>query len=64
MSNIEAIELFAKTTFTDKNGVMSTDELTSLISNAKSQQEKDFYVAVYNYLLGISARKVIANGRY
>ena len=36
----------------------------TLISSAKTQEEKDFYTQMYNYLLGKKQQEVIAHEKY
>lgn len=64
MSKTEAIEIFAKSVFNEEKKVIGTDELNELIEKAESQQERDFYLYIYSYLLRCSQREVIKNGKF
>ena len=44
--------------------MISTNEYNTLLANAATQAEKDFYSEVYNYLLGKKQQEVIANEKY
>ena len=47
-----------------ENRVISTQDFLELISNAKTQEEKDIYCLIYNYLLQKKQQEVIANEKY
>lgn len=64
MSKTEAITAFAKAVLGEDKPVISTDELNMLIENAESQQERDLYVNIYNYLLQRSQKEVIDSGEF
>lgn len=64
MSKTEAIVAFAKAVLGEEKAVISTDELNILIQNAESQQERDLYVHVYNYLLQCSQKEVVESGEF
>lgn len=64
MTRVEALQMAAQSFVGTKNEMMSTDELQALLENAKSIDERDFYVLVYNYLLGKRQQEVMANERY
>lgn len=64
MSKTEAIAAFAKAVLGEEKPVISTDELNMLIQNAESQQERDLYVNVYNYLLQRSQKEVVDSGEF
>lgn len=64
MSKTEAITAFAKAVLSEEKPVISTDELNFLIQNADSQQERDLYVNIYNYLLQRSQKEVIDSGEF
>ncbi len=64
MSKTEAIEIFAKSVFNEEKKVIGTDELNELIERAETQQERDFYLYIYSYLLQRSQKEVVKNGKY
>lgn len=64
MGKTEAIVAFAKAVLGEEKPVISTDELNMLIENAESQQERDLYVSIYNYLLQRSQKEVVNDGRF
>lgn len=64
MSKTEAIEVFAKKLFNEEKKVISTDEFNNLVENAETQQERDFYLYVYNYLLQQSQKEVVDSGEF
>ena len=64
MSKIEAIEIFAKSVFNEEKKVVSTDEFNALVEKAETQQERDFYLYIYSYLLQRSPKEVVQNGKY
>lgn len=47
-----------------ENRIISTKEYHSLISKAKTQEEKDIYSQMYNYLIQKKQQEVIANEKY
>ena len=47
-----------------ENRVISTKDYHSLISKAKTQEEKDIYSQMYNYLIQKKQQEVIANEKY
>lgn len=63
MSKQEAIEVFAKEVYNGKQ-TFSYNDFVALVNSADSQQERDFYAHIYNYLLGQKAREAIQNGVY
>ena len=64
MSKTEAIEIFAKSVFSGEKKVISTDEFNALVEKAETQQERDFYLYIYSYLLQRSQKEVVQSGRY
>ena len=64
MSNTEAIEIFAKSVFSGEKKVISTDEFNALVEKAETQQERDFYLYIYSYLLQRSQKEVVQSGKY
>ena len=64
MSKIEAIEQFAKAVMEEEKKVISTDELNLLIAESDSQEERDLYVNIYNYLLQRRQKEVVNNGEF
>ena len=64
MSKTEAIEIFAKSVFSGEKKVISTDEFNALVKKAETQQERDFYLYIYSYLLQRSQKEVVQSGKY
>ena len=64
MSKKQAIEIFAKSVFNEEKKVVSTDEFNALVEKAETQQERDFYLYIYSYLLQRSQKEVVQNGKY
>ena len=64
MSKTEAIEIFAKSVFSGEKKVISTDEFNALVEKAETQQEHDFYLYIYSYLLQRSQKEVVQSGKY
>lgn len=64
MNRIELLQTTADALLNNKNRIISADEYLTLISSAKTQEEKDFYSQMYNYLLGKKQQEVIANEKY
>lgn len=64
MTKVELLEKTAKTLFESDSKMISTNEYNTLMANAATQAEKDFYSEVYNYLLGKKQQEVIANEKY
>ena len=64
MSKTEAIEIFAKSVFSGEKKVISTDEFNALVEKAETQQERDFYLYTYSYLLQRSQKEVVQSGKY
>ena len=64
MSKTEAIEIFAKSVFSGEKKVISTDEFNALVEKAETQQERDFYLYIYSYLLQRSQKGVVQSGKY
>ena len=64
MNRIELLQTTANTLLNDKNRTISADEYLTLISSSKTQEEKDFYTQMYNYLLGKKQQEVIAHEKY
>ena len=64
MSKTEAIEIFAKSVFSGEKKVLSTDEFNALVEKAETQQERDFYLYIYSYLLQRSQKEVVQSGKY
>ncbi len=62
MTKIDSVEKMAKTIL--DSGILSADEFNALADKAKSQEEIELYVQIYNYLLGKRQREVIANESY
>ena len=64
MSKTEAIEIFAKSVFSGEKKVISTDEFNALVEKAETQQERDFYLYIYSYLLQRSQKEVVRSGKF
>lgn len=64
MSKTEAIEIFAKSVFNEEKKVISTDEFNVLMEKAETQQERDFYLYIYSYLLQRSQKEVVQSGKF
>ena len=64
MNRIELLQTTADALLNNENRVISADEYLTLISSAKTQEEKDFYSQMYNYLLGKKQQEVIANEKH
>lgn len=64
MTKLELIQTTAKTLLDSDSKVISTNEYNTLISTANTQEEKDFYSIMYNFLLGKKQKEVIANEKY
>ena len=64
MSKTEAIEIFAKSVFSEEKKVIGTDEFNKLVDSAETQQERDFYSFIYNYLLQQSQKEVVDSGKF
>ena len=64
MTKVELLEKTAKTLFESDSKMISTNEYNTLIANAATQAEKDFYSEVYNYLLGKKQQEIVANEKY
>lgn len=64
MTRIETIEMAAKTLVGGEEKIIGTNELQTLVEAAHSEDERDFYIAIYNYLLGKRQREVMADESY
>ena len=64
MTKIELLQETAHTLLNNESCIISTNEYLTLISNAKNQDEKDFYSLIYNYLIDKKQKEVIANEKY
>lgn len=64
MTRIELFQSTAENLFNSNNPVLTTEEYLTLIREAKTQEEKDFYSQMYNYLLSRKQKEVIANETY
>ena len=51
MTRIETVENMVKTILSDESKVLGTDEYNTLIAKSETKEERDFYTAIYNYLL-------------
>lgn len=64
MTRIETIEMAAQTLVGGTGKMLATTELQTLIGEAHSEEERDFYVLIYNYLLAKRQKEVMANESY
>ncbi len=63
MTRIETIEMAAQT-FIGDGKMLSADELQTLIGKANTGDERDFYIAIYNFLLAKRQKEVMAHESY
>ncbi len=63
MTRIETIEMAAQA-FVGGGKMLSTPELQTLVEKAHSEEERDFYIAIYNYFLARRQKEVMANESY
>lgn len=63
MSKVELIEKMAKRLVQERT-MLSTEEFTTLIQNAESEDEKALYADIYNFLLALRQKDVMANEKY
>lgn len=64
MTRIQLFQSTAENLFEGNNPVLTAEEYLTLIRGAKTQEEKDFYSQIYNYLLSRRQKEVIANESY
>lgn len=64
MTRIKLFQSTAENIFEGDNPVLTAEEYLTLIREAKTQKEKDFYLQIYNYLLAERQKEVIANETY
>ena len=64
MTRIQLFQSTAENLFDSNNPVLTAEEYLTLIREAKTQDEKDFYSQMYNYLLSRKQKEVIANETY
>lgn len=64
MTRIQLFQSTAENIFEGDNPVLTAEEYLTLIREAKTQEEKDFYSQMYNYLLAQKQKEVIANETY
>ena len=64
MTRIQLFQSTAENLFNGNNPVLTAEEYLTLIREAKTQEEKDFYSQMYNYLLSKKQKEVIANESY
>ena len=64
MTRIQLFQSTAENLFDGNNPVLTAEEYLTLIREAKTQEEKDFYSQIYNYLLSRKQKEVIANETY
>ena len=63
MTRIETIEMAAQT-FVGDGKMLSTPELQTLVAKSNSEDERDFYIAIYNFLLAKRQKEVMAHESY
>ena len=63
MTRIETMEIAAQT-FVGGGKMLSTDELRTLIEKANSEDEREFYIAIYNFFLAKRQKEVMAHESY
>ena len=63
MTRIETIEMAAQT-FVGDGKMLSTLELQTLVAKANTEDERDFYIAIYNFLLAKRQKEVMAHESY
>ncbi len=64
MTRIEAIEQMAKAVLDNEDKVIGTDEYNQLLAQAKTEEERELYTELYNYLLQKKQKELIQNGVY
>lgn len=64
MTRIETIEMAAQTLVGGAEKMLATTELQTLVEKAHSEEERDFYILIYNYLLAKRQKEVMANENY
>jgi precorrin-3B methylase len=64
MSIAEALKLFADIVLSDENKMLGFEEINDLLVNAKTDEERDLYVCVYNHLLQQRQKEVMRNEKY
>lgn len=64
MTRIQLFQSTAEKLFDGENSVLTAEEYLTLIQEAKTQEEKDFYSQMYNYLLSRKQKEVIENETY
>ena len=64
MTRIQLFQSTAEHLFDGNNPVLTAEEYLTLIRESKTQEEKDFYSHMYNYLLSRKQKEVIANESY
>lgn len=64
MTKIETVENMARTILADESKVLGTDEYNILISNSKSEEERELYTELYNYFLKKKHAEVLKNVQY
>ncbi len=64
MTKIESIENMVKTIFADDAKILDTNEYNELIARSDTQEERDLYTTIYNYLLKKKHAEVIKNVKY
>lgn len=64
MTKIETLKNSAKVLFGSDMPTINGEEYLALLDGAQSQDEKEFYTQIYNYLLAKRQKEVIANEHY
>lgn len=64
MTKIQLLQSTAENLLNANNPVLTANEYLTLIQQAKTQEEKNFYSQTYNYLLSQKQKEIIANEHY
>ena len=64
MSAIEAVKALADTVLKGDKKIISIEEIDYLLAKAQTQEERELYLLIYNYLLQQRQKEVIANESY
>lgn len=64
MTKVETLKHSAEVLFGGDTPTISGEEYLTLLEQANSQEEKEYYAQIYNYLLAKRQKEVIANEHY
>ena len=64
MTKIETLKNSAEILFGSDMPTINGEEYLALLEGAKTEEEKEFYTQIYNYLLAKRQKEVIENERY